>query len=54
LDDKNYDTKVSATKTNYDGDGFCGVTSKNYPEINDVKQWVISLNLALARLRLEG
>jgi hypothetical protein len=37
LDDKNYDTKVSATKTNYDGDGFCGVTSKNYPEINDVK-----------------
>ena len=37
LDDKNYDTKVSVTKTNYDGDGFCGVTSKNYPEINDVK-----------------
>jgi hypothetical protein len=24
LDDKNYDTKVSVTKTNYDGDGFCG------------------------------
>jgi hypothetical protein len=24
-------------KTNYDGDGFCGVTSKNYPEINDAE-----------------
>jgi hypothetical protein len=22
LDDKNYDTKVSVTKTNYDGDGI--------------------------------
>ena len=37
LDDKNYDTKVSVTNTEYDGDGFCGFTSKNYPEINDVK-----------------
>jgi hypothetical protein len=62
----NYDIEIN-TKTNYDGDGFCGFISKNYPEINDVKpsnrddwqnpifaQWVISLNLALARLRLEG
>jgi hypothetical protein len=32
-DDKNYDTKVSVTNTEYDGDGFCGFTSKNYPEI---------------------
>jgi hypothetical protein len=24
-------------KTNYDGDGFCGFSPKNYPEINDAE-----------------
>jgi hypothetical protein len=32
----NYDVEVNA-KTNYDGDGFCGFISKNYPEINDAE-----------------
>ena len=37
LDDKKYDTEINISKINYDGDGFCGVTSKHYPRINDVK-----------------
>ena len=40
LDDKKYDTEINISKINYDGDGFCGVTSKHYPRINDVKPLV--------------
>jgi hypothetical protein len=44
LDDKNYDTKVSVTNTEYDGDGFCVQLESATLLIFSVKKWLTCMS----------